>query len=774
MNKVVIYVLLIISLTATVFARTGGPDEFGYRFVDSDEPGGPEFEWIDISATGSSGPYGDDSRMTVALPENFEWYGIEYNQITICTNGWTCFGSATTSDHTVDTIPDTYAPQNVMAICYMDLYCSSSSSEILYQDMGDGFFVVSYIDVYELGYSSILFSMQIVIDFNRSSVKYNYLNVTPSSYREGVVGIENNTGTIGLFYGFHTSSTSVLRDSLSIVFRSNLVVAPPYFNNCYVGDDFEVGGTTLWELGRPMIGPDMPPSFPYCWCTDKDDNYPPAADAFLYMPRMDIFGCGQPIFDWYQWYDIDSASDGGIVEISTNDGINWTQVTPELGYPCSALEPGSALSGQPAFTGNTGDSWEYQSIDLTPWVSSGEVWLRFRFASDASGEAPGWYIDDVGLTEAFGVIKGRVDLGYETDESGALVQIADLELSDITDVDGNYFLDRVKVGTWDVSCTKPGFAGDVAGGIAIARDETVTVDFYLPPILFATNFDTTDGNGVSDPAGAWQHGRPDSMTSPPGYAPGPNETDSLCWGTNLSGNYTNNANWGLEFTVSLHADYPAMKIWHWYKLAGEYVGYLWDGAVVMCKGSDETEFTIVEPVEGYDGPVSDHNPWIGGEWAFGGESNGDGWHYNRFYLYDWAMQDSVTIRFQLSADGAGTNRGWYIDDMVIVDDPSGTTGVAEEYKTPGEMSLSAYPNPFNASTNIEFNISRPGEVTLDIFDISGRRVRKITDNENYDRGKHSLIWDGKNNAGETLPSGVYLVKISACGDNKSTRIVLLK
>ena len=202
---------------------------------------------------------------------------------------------------------------------------------------------------------------------------------------------------------------------------------------------------------------------------------------------MDIHDCGQPIFDWYHWYDIDSASDGGIVEISTNDGITWTQVTPELGYPCSALEPGSALSGQPAFTGNTGDSWEYQSVDLTPWVSFGEIWLRFRFASDASGEAPGWYIDDIGLTEAFGVITGHVDLGYRTDESGALVQIAELELSDISDVSGYYFLDRVKVGTWNVSCTRDSFAGQVEIGVAVARDETVTVDFYLPPTLMATN-----------------------------------------------------------------------------------------------------------------------------------------------------------------------------------------------------------------------------------------------------------------------------------------------
>ena len=263
------------------------------------------------------------------------------------------------------------------------------------------------------------------------------------------------------------------------------------------------------------------------------------------------------------------------------------------------------------------------------------------------------------------------------------------------------------------------------------------------------------------------------MTPPPGQALGPGGTDSLCWATNLSGNYTNNANWGLEFTVPLLADYPAMTIWHWYKLAGEYVGYLWDGAVVMCKGQYDTVFTIVEPAEGYDGPVSDHNPWIGGNEAFGGEDNGSYWHYNKFYLYEWAM-DTAVIRFQLSADGAGTNRGWYVDNLVIVDDPSGTSSVGEEYKIPREMNFSAYPNPFNASTNLEFNISRPGKVTLDIFDISGRRVRTLADNEDFSSGEHSLLWDGLSDRGNELPTGIYLAKVTSRGDSHSIRIVLLK
>ncbi len=768
-----ILVILCLLLVSAIIARTGGPDAFGYRFVDSDEPGGPEFEWIDISTSGSLGPSGDDSRTTVSLPSSFEYYGSFYNQLTICTNGWVCFGSTTTSGYNLDTIPSTSYPQNLLALCYMDL--TTGSGRIRYATIADGRFVVSYLNVSELGSSSNIYEMQVVLNFEHKSIQYNYLNVSPvsSSYRKGGTGIENNTGTIGLFYGWHRSTGTALHDSLSIVFRSNIVIMPPYFNNCYVADDFETEGTG-WELGRPTtVGPSMPPSFPYCWCTLKDANYNALMDCMLYLPRMIISDCGQPIFDWWQWYEIDSCKDGGVVELSTNDGVSWFSVDPEGGYPCSALDAGSALSGSPAFTGSSGD-WEYQSVDLAPWVGSGEIRMRFRFASDASNEYAGWYIDDVGISEVFGVIWGYVDLGYRTDESGAEIEALGLDITDISDDSGYYFLDSIKVGTWDVSCTRDSFLPELEVGVSVARDETVRVDFYLSPVLMATNFDTNSAGGVPTPNGGWQWGRPDSLVPPPGQATGPAGTDSLCWGTNLGGNYTNNANWTLDFTIFLVADYPALSIWHWYKFAGEYAGHLWDGCCVRAKGLHDTVFSEpIAPVAGYDGPISDHNPWLGGKPGFGGLSNGDFWHYDKFFLYEWAM-DTAIIRFEIAADGAGTQRGWYIDNMVIIDDPSGTNSVGEEYLRPKDISITAYPNPFNPTTTLEYDLPENCNVDISIYDISGHLVKKLLEDEYYSCGLHKIVWDGLDNTGATLPTGLYLARIKSGEHARSIKLVLLK
>jgi len=772
MKKTVIALFLVlILLSLPLFARTGGPDSFGYRFIDSDEPGGPTFEWLDIEATGTAGPSGDDSYRVISLPSAFEYYGDFYTQVTISTNGWVALGSWSTSSLSCDTIPSTSIPQSKIGLCHMDMHTGTGS--IKYKDMGDGRFVISYIGVRDYTGSGEQFWMQVVFDYSRKSIRLNYQHVESptSTYREGFVGIENETGTVGLCYGKHMSASSPLHDSLSITFRSDLIVSPPYFNDCYSSSEFETDGAVNdWELGRPMtVGPTTTHSFPYCWCTKRVENYSTSSNSILYPPRMSIAGCGQPIFDWWQWMEADSNFDGGLVEISTDDGISWSPVEPENGYTTPALGAGSALAGYPAFTGNI-DEWEYQSIDLSPFISYGEVWLRFHFAANTSTEQAGWYVDDIGIHDSYGYLTGYVDLDYRDNDNGAIVEIPELGLFDITDATGYYFIDSVKVGVWDIVCSSDSFATQETLGIAFARQETTYIDFLLPPMLFASNFDTNSAGGVATPLSGWEWGRPDTLVAPP-YAA---HSESLCWGTNLSGNYINYASWTLDFQVFLAANNPHMQLFHWYKFAGEYAGYLWDGGNVKVRAIQDSTWTLVYPVGGtapiygYDGMVSDHNSLIGGEPAFGGETHGDFWHQVVLDMSDFGM-DTAIIRFEVGADGAGTSRGWYIDDIIITDYSIGV----EEDKTgrPEDLTIGTYPNPFNAKVNIEFDNPAPGPVSAKIYDIRGSLVDVLLNEDFMFAGSYKLAWDGSNSTGDKLPSGVYLVKIST--DKKSTSATLL-
>src|SRR6185503_15961054 len=74
---------------------SGGPDAFGYRWADSDDPLGPAFAWVDIAGVGTPIPFtGDDQNQgPFPLPFPFTFYGTTYNSFRACTNGWISFTS---------------------------------------------------------------------------------------------------------------------------------------------------------------------------------------------------------------------------------------------------------------------------------------------------------------------------------------------------------------------------------------------------------------------------------------------------------------------------------------------------------------------------------------------------------------------------------------------------------------------------------------------------------------------------------------------------------
>jgi hypothetical protein len=79
-----------------------------------------------------------------------------------------------------------------------------------------------------------------------------------------------------------------------------------------------------------------------------------------------------------------------------------------------------------------------------------------------------------------------------------------------------------------------------------------------------------------------------------------------------------------------------------------------------------------------------------------------------------------------------------------------------------------YPNPFNSRLNIEFGISQPLDVRVDVFDISGRKVAEIFQ-EALDAGNHHVVWDA-----DGCASGIYFYRIQAGESSQTQRMVLLK
>jgi flagellar hook assembly protein FlgD len=73
--------------------------------------------------------------------------------------------------------------------------------------------------------------------------------------------------------------------------------------------------------------------------------------------------------------------------------------------------------------------------------------------------------------------------------------------------------------------------------------------------------------------------------------------------------------------------------------------------------------------------------------------------------------------------------------------------------------LQNYPNPFNPSTTIEYQIPSEGDVEVKIFSVDGQLV-KIFQNSHNSQGSYNVLWDGKNNTGQPVASGLYIYRVA--------------
>lgn len=84
-----------------------------------------------------------------------------------------------------------------------------------------------------------------------------------------------------------------------------------------------------------------------------------------------------------------------------------------------------------------------------------------------------------------------------------------------------------------------------------------------------------------------------------------------------------------------------------------------------------------------------------------------------------------------------------------------------------------YPNPFNPETTIRFALKEQGEVQLKIYNSKGQLVKTLVDGD-YKAGNHSIKWNGTDNYGKTLSSGVYLYRLNTAGVSQTRKMMLMK
>ncbi|MCU0646204.1 MAG: FG-GAP-like repeat-containing protein, partial [bacterium] len=98
-----------------------------------------------------------------------------------------------------------------------------------------------------------------------------------------------------------------------------------------------------------------------------------------------------------------------------------------------------------------------------------------------------------------------------------------------------------------------------------------------------------------------------------------------------------------------------------------------------------------------------------------------------------------------------------------------------DFSVPEKFSLDQnYPNPFNSSTTIQFHLPRASHLSLKIFDVTGRLVATLADNQNWQAGSHSIHWEGRDYQGKTISSGVYLVALETRNFKQTRKMIYLK
>ncbi|MEO0077240.1 MAG: hypothetical protein ABIK19_06200, partial [candidate division WOR-3 bacterium] len=209
----------------------GGPDSFGYRWIDSDTtaPNAPTFNWIDISAVGTQVTGLGDDNVVGPFPIgfNFPYYWYKVSSFYVGSNGYIAFGDRTlaASPFNDDAPPNPNRPNNMVAPLLSDLDFSVGEPRCYYwTNATNDTCIITYQNVRWWNVATSCCSLQIILSKPDSSITFQYKRIIGQpwggwSTQYNATGIENLIGNDGLRYLWGTTPAgNELHDNLAVKF----------------------------------------------------------------------------------------------------------------------------------------------------------------------------------------------------------------------------------------------------------------------------------------------------------------------------------------------------------------------------------------------------------------------------------------------------------------------------------------------------------------------------------------------------------------------------
>ncbi len=244
----------------------GGPDPFGYTFLDSNEPGGPRYNWIDAT-DGTPLDLADDGEANVTLPFAFTFYGVSSTAIRVGNNGGILFNATTGDVPLTNSDLGSTTVNNLIVPFWDDI--DSDTGNVYYKVVGTAPYRIFVIEWYDRPHYSNIgdATFELLLYESTNNIKFQYQDVVfgNASYDYGAsatVGIRQS----GSNYLQYSYNQPVLSDGLAICFRypGSPPCDPldvPWFNTSITAGTVAAGGSLSWTnafTASPAFGIEQP------------------------------------------------------------------------------------------------------------------------------------------------------------------------------------------------------------------------------------------------------------------------------------------------------------------------------------------------------------------------------------------------------------------------------------------------------------------------------------------------------------------------------------